>query len=991
MILTLLTLLPVNGWSADLRYKLDISVDTENQIIYGKARLNVKTNTSIELFIDRLLNMKINGEVLLGHKANKKISLMLKNDTETEITYEARFTGSESSLISKDYIFLMDHWYPAPDILAEYALAVTLPEDFIAISEAETVSISQENRRKTHCFHFKHPLNTLHLAASTKYMVEKVKHNNIAIETYFFKENAGLAQTYIEHTRQYLSMYEEMFVLYPYKRFAIVENILPTGYSMPTFTLLGRDIIKLPFIVKTSLGHEILHEWFGNFVYTDYFHGNWAEGITMYLSDYYYEALENRGLAYRKQIMLDYGAYVHPDNAIKIVDFQSGQNRAQRAVGYGKTAMVFHQLRERYGDNLFLEALGEFIKKNHFHKASWHDIQRAFEKTTGDKLYSYFSQWLNRNDLPDIDTQNAEIIVNSGQLLLKFDLKQENEPYSLRIPIAIHSPGGIKKSQITVNKALEKVVIPLDELPTEVILDEDYFVMRSLHNDETPPILASIMGAPDFTVVVSSQKHSLYKTLIDCLKIKNIIYIEPDKITMSMLKERSLLIAGFDNQISDMLLGKQEIPDDGVSLKVYKNPYNPSKRLLLVHIKNAKELKAAGQKISHYGKYSELAFNKGKNTHKLIANSKNGISVISRQAALAVRPDTISTIEDIMPEIIKNRIIYVGERHDFLSHHINQLIIIKKLHEKGIRFGVGMEMFQVSYQKPIDNYLASRIDERKFLEQTRYFEKWGFDYNLYKPVIDYLKENNIPLIALNIEGDISRKVAREGLVSLSGKQKLLLPKAMNLIDKQYREDIQDVFAMHGNQDHLNDFNNFLQAQIIWDEYMAETAMCFIDNNPDKKLVVLAGNGHIRNKYGIPERLFRRSREAYTVIVQDDEIKTGIADFVLLTTKIKGNNAPKLGVKIEEKTDTQDLEPLLTIAGILDNSPAMKAGLHEGDVIVLFDNQPVKDMSDLKICLFYCEAGDKIEIKIIRKGKTLSKEISLPDQTGMSYHFSMKRR
>jgi hypothetical protein len=105
-------------------------------------------------------------------------------------------------------------------------------------------------------------------------------------------------------------MYEDMLGPYPFRRFAVVENILPTGYGMPTFTLLGRQVLKLPFIPETSLGHEILHSWFGNSVYVDYAKGNWSEGLTSYLADHYYDALKEKGWQYRKKIIENYESYV---------------------------------------------------------------------------------------------------------------------------------------------------------------------------------------------------------------------------------------------------------------------------------------------------------------------------------------------------------------------------------------------------------------------------------------------------------------------------------------------------------------------------------------------------------------------------------------------------------------------------------------------------------------------------------------------------------
>ena len=969
VILMLLFFLPLTGWCSTLNYNLEVDVNVKDGTIYGKVLLNVRADAKVEFFVNNLLDLKINGNPP-SRLEDGKFSLMLKKGMETEITYTTRFQESASGLINKNHVILMNHWYPVPDILAEYTLFVTLPEDFIGVSEAETVSTTLTGNIKSYKFQFDHPVNQLHFIASTKYIVQKSKYNNLAIETYFFKKNADYAQAYIDHTRKYLATYEKMLGPYPYKRFAIVENIFPTGYSMPTFILLGKDVVKPPFIVKTSLGHEILHEWFGNYVYTDPLHGSWAEGITTYLADCLYADLKKQGASYRKQIMLDYGAYVNQSNAIKTAEFKTRQTRAQKVTGYGKSAMIFHQLKEEYGDHIFFEVLDEFIKKNKFRKASWHDIQRAFETITGDSLYSYFGNWLNRKDIPDIDVENAQIIVEKGQLLLKFSLIQKKEPYPLRIPLSIHYTGGVKKSCFNTKKAVKKIIVPLEEPPVEVIIDEDYSIMRELHNDETPPILASLMGAEKLIVAVSGKRRSLLKTLLKYLGISNITYIAPDKVTMAMLKDNSILIAGYDNQLTEMLLGSQNIPDDGLRLKAYKNPYNFLKRLFLVHIKNMQEIKAVGRNLTHYGKYTELAFNDGENTHKVIAHAKNGISVISREATLAVRPDTMATLEDIIPEIVKKRVIYVGEQHNLLSHHINQLTIIKKLNNEGFKFGVGMEMFQIPYQKAINDYMADRINERQFLEETRYFKMWRFDYNLYKPVIDYLKQNKIPLIALNIDGDISRKVARLGMGGLTDKEKSSLPGAMDLTNEQYIGDLYDLFTLHKMTTDINNFNYFFQAQILWDESMAESAINFLKKNPGKKLVVLAGNGHMRNRYGIPKRVFRRLKEPYAVILQDDEIKTKIADFVLLTTKIDGKKAPQLGVKIVEKEES------LTIASILPNGLAMEAGLKENDIITRFDDQPVKSLSDLKIALFFCEEGDKVRVELKRGKEKLYKEINI---------------
>jgi aminopeptidase N len=961
--------LPVTVWSANLKYTLDVQINTAERKIIGAARLKADADIKLDVSVQNLKGLKVNGKTI-DNAVDDHLGLSLQNDQEIIINYEARFNEEGTNFIDKDNVFLTSGWYPQPDDLAEYALFVTLPEDFIAISESEYTTIKKQGSAKTFMFEFNHPLDSLHLAASNRYVQKKDRYKKIDIETYFFKEDAHFADAYLAHTKQYLAMYEKMLTPYPYRRFAIVENILPTGNSMPTFTLLGNQVVRLPFIVKTSLGHEILHQWFGNSIYIDFVTGNWAEGLTTYLSDHYYAAMEGKDIAYRKQILVDYQAYVHGDNAMPLSDFTSRSNKVQSVIGYGKGAMLFHGLYKRYGEATFYAALKNFIQQNGFRQASWLDIQHSFERATGEKLYTYFGDWLTRKNIPSLDVKNIKLYVTKGKLKLDFDLLQQGEAYPLKIPIAFYT-GKQKRTQwFEVKNSKESVSLSLDGPPNKVVMDENYDLIRNLASEETPPTLAGIMGKDRLIVVISSMERSTYQPLIDALGVKTIAYATPENITFDQIQENSLLIAGYDNPVVKKLFGKQTVSKDGLHVKVYKNPYNASERVVLLHAADKQQAEAVQSKITHYGKYTELAFKDGRNTFKAIAESENGIQMLSRPEARALKPDTVATIDDIIPQLTLSRVIYVGEIHDQFAHHMNQLKVIKKIHEAGYKVAVGMEMFQKPYQQVVDDYLAGRIDEPSFLKKTEYFSRWRYDYNLYKPIVDYLKQQHIPLVALNIDGDITRNVAREGMYDLPDKQKKQLPSDMNFSNETYRKNLNQVFVGHNKQKDLKDFNYFLQAQMVWDEGMAESAYQFLVSHPENKMVILAGNGHVRHKYGIPDRLYRRNHEPFTVVVQDEEIEDGVADYVLLTTELEGEASPRLGVMVEEK-DKQ-----LIIIRVSQGGPAEKAGLQKGDIIEMFAEKPIQSLEDLKLGLFYGNIGSTVKIKVKRGGKTIDKEIKL---------------
>jgi hypothetical protein len=85
---------------------------------------------------------------------------------------------------------------------------------------------------------------------------------------------------------------------------------------MPSFTLLGDQVIRLPFILDTSYGHEILHNWWGNGVFVDIARGNWCEGLTTYGADYLYKEQQSEAEArdYRRTSLQGYLDYVSKED-----------------------------------------------------------------------------------------------------------------------------------------------------------------------------------------------------------------------------------------------------------------------------------------------------------------------------------------------------------------------------------------------------------------------------------------------------------------------------------------------------------------------------------------------------------------------------------------------------------------------------------------------------------------------------------------------------
>ena len=334
---------------------------------------------------------------------------------------------------------------------------------------------------------------------------------------------------------------------------------------------------------------------------------------------------------------------------------------------------------------------------------------------------------------------------------------------------------------------------------------------------------------------------------------------------------------------------------------------------------------------------------------------------------IAVMISDLKTFAGVMERVAGKKIVYVGENHNQFSHHVMELEIIKDLHRRGKKIAIGMEMFQKPFQKPLDDYIEGRIDERELLKKTQYFKRWGFDYNLYRPILEFARSERMPVVALNMRQEIVDKVFQGGIDSLSEEEKALIPSRMDFSDDAYRERLEKIFQEHQDFGGGN-FNFFYQAQILWDETMSESIDEFLKAHPSDHMVVLAGNGHLAYGSGIPKRTARRNGYDHAIILNDADLEKDIADYVLFPKTMPGVPSPKLMVLLKEKGGKVE------IAGFPSGSNSEKAGMKVGDTILSIDHTPVRDIDDVKSDLLFKKKGEEVKVRILRKGFFGSQEI-----------------
>ena len=228
-----------------------------------------------------------------------------------------------------------------------------------------------------------------------------------------------------------------------------------------------------------------------------------------------------------------------------------------------------------------------------------------------------------------------------------------------------------------------------------------------------------------------------------------------------------------------------------------------------------------------------------------------------------LRNDRIVPLAELAPFLAQQRIILVGEHHTSTAHHQAQLAVIQALVASGRKVAVGMEMFRSDSQPDLDAWVAGQLTPSEF--ENVYADNWNYPWNLYRPILEYARQNRLPVVGLNVPREITRRVAHVGFAGLSEKERRDLPFVTCDVDADYMAFIRQAYGAHGHGQ-MN-FTHFCEAQLVWDKSMAANALRFVTNNPDYSIVMLTGSGHAR-KGGIPAQLKKMTPLAHLVILPE---------------------------------------------------------------------------------------------------------------------------
>ncbi|MCC6503645.1 MAG: hypothetical protein IT362_11000, partial [Deltaproteobacteria bacterium] len=246
---------------SSVRHSLDIKVDIPGHSISGVDRMTIDSAPSeVSLIIrkgseitkvesgqaslpfeiaegDNFRQIKVKAPVggsLRELRVHFKGSFQSPNEAQGQIKRGVAYL--EDGIIGEEGVFLPSSalWYPQPgESFASFEATVSLPKGYSSMMQGTLEKRNEDALSVIEKWIEWKPIDGIDLIAG-RYKIEKDSHKGVDIYTYFFKEDAALSRTYIDKTKEYLDIYSGMIGPYPYGKFAVVENFLPTGYGMPS-------------------------------------------------------------------------------------------------------------------------------------------------------------------------------------------------------------------------------------------------------------------------------------------------------------------------------------------------------------------------------------------------------------------------------------------------------------------------------------------------------------------------------------------------------------------------------------------------------------------------------------------------------------------------------------------------------------------------------------------------------------------------------------
>ncbi len=110
---------------------------------------------------------------------------------------------------------------------------------------------------------------------------------------------------------------------------------------------------------------------------------------------------------------------------------------------------------------------------------------------------------------------------------------------------------------------------------------------------------------------------------------------------------------------------------------------------------------------------------------------------------------SFSNLEELISDILSSNVVYCGDYHTLREAQMTNIKLLSAIIHQKPKIIIAMEAFLSNHQLYIDAYMKNEINEKEFLQKVDYKRTFGFDWNNFKPILDFAKEHKLRVVGLD--------------------------------------------------------------------------------------------------------------------------------------------------------------------------------------------------------------------------------------------------
>lgn len=404
------------------------------------------------------------------------------------------------------------HWFPCFDYPNERSTTEVIchvPKEMTALSNGKLVGESVDEATGLKAVHWRQEkphVNYLVCLCAGHFAKLEKEANGVPLGFYTQPSFVDEAPKSFQDTAEILKFFEkEIGVPYPWDKYDQVTILDYNwgGMENTTLTTLTHETVYSTASenVRSSQGldaHELAHQWFGDYVTCkDWSHIWLNEGFATYYTHLYAGHKDGRDA-------LLYGLWrdatesvlpaIEKDAAVKPMVYRNYAAAFDQFDyrAYPKGSWVLHMLRSRLGDNLYREAIKQYLDRHALGSVVTDDLRQVLEEASGQPLDAFFDQWVYHGGAPKLTVSHEWL---PEEKLLRVTVKQaepiEGKTMLFTFPVTLRAHVGeeIVDHKVEVNKIEQDFYFKLSGQPDVVRFDPQFSVLAEVEHDKPEEML----------------------------------------------------------------------------------------------------------------------------------------------------------------------------------------------------------------------------------------------------------------------------------------------------------------------------------------------------------------------------------------------------------------------------------------------------------------------------------------------------------------------